>query len=132
MLLLGAAAGWLVLTRPVHRIEGDFLEREDRWVADGWLAEQLSAPVAETRARACIAFSRILGRDSLDELVRLARDPAPSVRTASAFAIGTVLDARLGGGPPPFAGCWAMTSAWWPRAPSKRLASSAARRPPRM
>ena len=101
MLLLGAAAGWLVLTRPVHRIEGDFLEREDRWVADGWLAEQLSAPVAETRARACIAFSRILGRDSLDELVRLARDPAPSVRTASAFAIGTVLDARLGGGPPP-------------------------------
>ncbi len=101
MLLLAAAAGWLVLTRPVHRIEGDFLEREDRGAFDGWLTDQLKAPVAETRARACVALSRILGAQALDHLVLATRDPAPSVRAAAAFAIGSVLDLRLGGGPPP-------------------------------
>lgn len=101
MLLLGAAAAWLVLTRPVHRIEGDFLEREDHGVADKWLEEQLRGPVAETRARAYVALSRIRGRDALDDLVQATADPAPSVRAASAFALGTVLDSRLSGGPPP-------------------------------
>ena len=101
MVLLAAAAGWLVMTRPVHRIEGDFLEREDRGVVDGWLGEQLLGPVAETRARALIAVSRIQGREAVEDLVRATRDPAPSVRAASAFAIGCVLDTRAGGGPPP-------------------------------
>ena len=99
MLLLGAAAGWLVLTRPVHRIEGDFLQREDRSVADAWLLEQLQQPVAETRARAYLALGRIQGRSAAGLLVRGMADPAPSVRAAAAFAAGNVFDARLGGTP---------------------------------
>lgn len=99
MLLLGAAAGWLVLTRPVHRIEGDFLQREDRSVADAWLLEQLQQPVAETRARAFLALGRIQGRSAAGLLVRGMADPAPSVRAAAAFAAGNVFDARLGGTP---------------------------------
>lgn len=99
MLLLGAAAGWLVLTRPVHRIEGDFLQREDRSVADAWLLEQLEQPVAETRARAYLALGRIQGRSAAGLLVRGMADPAPSVRAAAAFAAGNVFDARLGGTP---------------------------------
>lgn len=94
MLLLGAAAAWLVLTRPVHRIEGDFLEREDQRVADEWLLEQLEHPVAEVRARAHTALSRIQGREALDALVLSTADPAPSVRAAAAFALGNVLDIR--------------------------------------
>ncbi len=101
MLLLGTAAGWLVLTRPVHRIEGDFLEREDRGIVDEWLSAQLHAPVAETRARAHVALSRIRGRGALDDLISATQDPAPSVRAASAFAIGSILDVRLGVGTPP-------------------------------
>ena len=99
MALLAAAAGWLVLTRPVHRIEGDFLEREDLRAADGWLLEQLRNPVAEIRARAHLALSRIEGRDSAGQLVQAAADPAPSVRAAAAFGIGNVFDSRLEGGP---------------------------------
>ena len=96
MLLLGAAAAWLVLTRPVHRIEGDFLEREDRQAADEWLLEQLRNPVAELRARAYLAMARIRGADAAGLLARGMRDPAPSVRAMSAFAAGNALDARLG------------------------------------
>ncbi len=101
MLLLGAAAAWLVLTRPVHRIEGDFLEREDRQVADEWLFEQLEHPVAELRARALLAFARIRGRSAVDALVLGMGDPAPSVRARAAFAAGNAFDLRSGGPEPP-------------------------------
>lgn len=101
MTLLALAAGWLVLTRPVHRIEGDFLEREDRRVVDDWLGEQLESPIAETRARAYLALSRIEQRDALERLVQATHDPAPSVRAAAAFAIGNLLDSRLESGPAP-------------------------------
>ena len=101
MLLLAAAAAWLVLTRPVHRIEGDFLEREDRGIADEWLEGQLVHTVAETRARAHLALSRIRGREALPQLVLAMSDPAPSVRAQAAFAAGNVLDERIGGPPPP-------------------------------
>ena len=100
MLLLGAAAGWLVLTRPVHRIEGDFLQREDRSVADSWLLEQIQQPIAETRARAYLALARVQGRSSAGLLVQGMTDPAASVRAAAAFAAGNVFDARLRGAPP--------------------------------
>ena len=101
MLLLGAAAAWLVLTRPVHRIEGDFLEREDQRVADAWLLEQLEHPVAEIRARAHTALARIQGREALDALVHSTADPAPSVRAAAAFALGNILDIRARSAAPP-------------------------------
>ena len=101
MLLLGVAAAWLVLTRPVHRIEGDFLEREDRLVTDTWLLEQLRNPVAEIRARAVLAISRIQGGDALGLLVEAMRDSAPSVRASAAFAVGNVLDSRASGAPVP-------------------------------
>lgn len=110
MLLLGVAAGWLVLTRPVHRIEGDFLQREDRSVADAWLLEQLQQPVAETRARAYLALGRIQGRSAAGLLVRGMADPAASVRAAAAFAAGNVFDARLGGAPPESAVTEALTT----------------------
>ena len=101
MLLLGAAAAWLVLTRPVHRIEGDFLEREDRQVADEWLLENLRHPVAELRARALLAWARVRGRAALDALLQGMRDPAPSVRARAAFATGNAFDPRSGAGDPP-------------------------------
>ena len=95
MALLGAAAGWLVLTRPVHRIEGDFLEREDRQIADEWLGEQLRNPVAEIRARAYLALSRIDRREATAQLLLATQDPAQSVRAAAAFALGNTHDSRL-------------------------------------
>ncbi len=101
MALLAAAASWLILTRPVHRIEGDFLEREDRKLADAWLLKQLQQPIAEQRARAHLALSRIQGRGALDRLVRAMADPAPSVRARAAFATGVVLDVRAGAGAVP-------------------------------
>ena len=101
MLLLGTATAWLVLTRPVHRIEGDFLEREDRLVADPWIFEQLQHSVAEIRARAVLAISRIQGRDALGLLMEAMSDPAPSVRASAAFAVGNVLDSRAIGAPVP-------------------------------
>ena len=51
MILLGVAAGWVLLTRPAYRIEGDFLQREDSRHADGWLTEQMQSSIAEHRAR---------------------------------------------------------------------------------
>lgn len=101
MVLLGTAAGWLVLTRPVHHIEGDFLEREDRAHADSWLEDQLQNPVAEIRARAYLALSRIQRRDAVERLVRATQDPAPSVRAAAAFALGNLLDSRIRDGDVP-------------------------------
>ena len=101
MLLLGGAAAWLVLTRPVHRIEGDFLEREDRRVADDWLLEQIANPVAEIRARALQAVARIEGRAAGVRLLAGMRDPARSVRGRAAFAAGNVYDVRHARTPPP-------------------------------
>ena len=95
-MLLAAAAAWLVLTRPVHRIEGDFLEREDRQVADDWLFEQLRNPVAELRARAFTALARIRGCAASEALADAMRDPAPSVRAQAALATGNAFDTRSG------------------------------------
>lgn len=92
MVLFGIAVGWLVLTRPPHLIEGDFLQREDRRVVDGWLLEQLRNTVAEHRARACLALGRIGNPDTLEVLIRALRDPIPRVRAAAAFAIGEMED----------------------------------------
>ena len=100
MLLLAAAAGWLVLTRPVHRIEGDFLRREDRSAADDWLLDQLRNPIAEIRGRAYLALGRIQGRSAAGLLVQGMADPAPSVRAAAAFAAGNAFDAGLEGASP--------------------------------
>ena len=69
MTLLAFAAGYVFLTRPFHRIEGDFLEREDRRVVDEWLLSQLQTPVAEQRARACLALGRIGDPATLERLL---------------------------------------------------------------
>ncbi len=92
MVLFGIAVGGLVLTRPPHLIEGDFLQREDRRVVDGWLLDQLRNTVAEHRARACLALGRIGNPDTLDVLIRTLQDPIPRVRAAAAFAIGEMED----------------------------------------
>ena len=92
MILLGVAAGWLLLTRPAYRIEGDFLQREDRRHADRWLAEQMQSPIAEHRARACLALGRIGDPETLDLLLSAVEDPIPRVRAAGAFAIGEMED----------------------------------------
>ena len=93
MFLLAVAAGWLLLTRPSYRIEGDFLFHEDeRNTADGWVAEQLRSPVAETRVRACLALGRIGDPASLDSLLEALRDPIPRVRASAAFAVGLIED----------------------------------------
>lgn len=94
MLCLSAAAGWLLLTRPVHHIEGDFLQREDVGVVDDWLIEQLDNPIAEQRARAYLSLARIDGVAAIARLVAALDDPAPSVRVQAAFGIGHVFDAR--------------------------------------
>ena len=88
MVLLGTAAGWLVLTRPAHRIEGDFLAREDRRAVDDWLVERLDSSIAEHRARACRALGRIGDESTLDLLLKALEDPIPRVRAEAAFAIG--------------------------------------------
>jgi HEAT repeat protein/cyclophilin family peptidyl-prolyl cis-trans isomerase len=93
MFLLAVAAGWLLLTRPSYRIEGDFLFREDeRNTSDGWIAEQLRSTVAETRVRACLALGRIGDPASLDLLLEVLHDPIPRVRASAAFAIGLMED----------------------------------------
>ncbi len=94
MTILAAAAGWLILTRPAHRIAGDFMQREDVGCVDDWLLDQLQNPIAEQRARAYLALARIEGPAALDRLVKALNDPAPSVRAQAAFGIGHVLDAR--------------------------------------
>ena len=89
MLLFALAAGWFLLTRPAYRIEGDFLYHEDqRNTADGWLAEQMQSPVAEHRARACLALGRIADPATLNLLLSALRDPIPGVRAAAGFAVG--------------------------------------------
>ena len=103
MLLLSAAAGWLLLTRPTHRIEGDFLQREDRRTVDDWLVEQLVSPIAEYRVRACRALGRIGDESTLGLLLKVLEDPIPRVRAEAAFAIGEMDDrdtrAELGRAP---------------------------------
>ena len=105
MILLASAAAWLLLTRPVHRIEGDFLEREDKRQIDDWLRERIRAPIGDTRRRACIALGRIGDPETLDLLLDATRDPSPRVRAMAAFAIGQIEDsetlARLGRKPDP-------------------------------
>ena len=105
MVLLGAAAMWLLLTRPAHRIEGDFLEREDRRQVDEWLRERMQSPIAENQARACLALGRIGDESTLDLLLEAAKRPAARVRAAAAFAVGEMEDRRtaaeLGGKPGP-------------------------------
>ena len=93
MALLALAAGYLLLTRPTHRVEGDFLEREDRRVVDEWLLSQLQVTIAEQRARAYLALGRIGDPATLPHLLDALNDPAPSVRAAAAFAIGVMEDA---------------------------------------
>ena len=94
MVLLGAAAMWLLLTRPAHRIEGDFLEREDRRQVDEWLREQMRSPIAENRARACLALGRIGDESTLDLLLEAAKSPAARVRASAAFGVGEMEDRR--------------------------------------
>jgi cyclophilin family peptidyl-prolyl cis-trans isomerase/HEAT repeat protein len=94
MALLALAAGYVLLTRPFHRIEGDFLEREDRRAVDDWLRSQLETTVAEQRARACLALGRIGDPATLDLLLKSLRDSAASVRQAAAFAVGVMEDAE--------------------------------------
>ena len=94
MVLLGAAAMWLLLTRPSHRIEGDFLQREDRRQVDEWLREQVQSPIAENQARACLALGRIGDQSTLDLLLEAAKSPAARVRAAAAFAVGEMEDRR--------------------------------------
>jgi len=94
--LLALAAGWLLLTRPTHRIEGDFLLHEDqRDLADGWLEEQRRSSVAENRARACLALGRIGNPSALPGLIEALADPIPRVRAAAAFAIGLLQDREI-------------------------------------
>ncbi len=94
MALLALAAGWLISTRPGHRIEGDFLEREQAGRVDEWLLEQARRnPVAEQRARACLSLGRIGDPAGLPALIDALESPAPSVRAMAAFALGLMEDA---------------------------------------
>ena len=90
MMLLGSAAAWVVLTRPVHRLEGDFLEREDMRQVDDWLRERVRAPIGDTRRRACLALGRIGDPETLGLLLHSTKDPSPRVRAMAAFAIGQI------------------------------------------
>ena len=94
MILLAAAVGWVLLTRPVYRIEGDFLQREDRRYVDAWLIEQTRSPIAEHRSRACLALGRIGDPKTLDLLLSAAEDPTLRVRAAATFAIGEMEDRK--------------------------------------
>ena len=96
MVLLMAAVTWVLLTRPTHRIEGDFLVREDRRVVDGWLVEQMRSSVAEHRVRACLALGRIGDESALRMLYQALKDPIPRVRAQAAFAIGEIEDFETG------------------------------------
>ncbi|MEZ5361241.1 MAG: hypothetical protein R2748_02590 [Bryobacterales bacterium] len=77
MTLLALAAGWLISTRPGHRIEGDFLEREQAFRIDDWLLVQATTnTIAEQRARACLALGRIGDPAGRPALIRR-RSPLP-------------------------------------------------------
>ena len=93
MALLALAAGWLFTSRPGHRIETDFLTREQQRQIDVWLIGQArSNPVAEERARACLALGRIGGNEASARLVEALNDPAESVRAYAAFGLGLIGD----------------------------------------
>jgi HEAT repeat protein/cyclophilin family peptidyl-prolyl cis-trans isomerase len=93
MALLALAAGWLLSTRPGHRIETDFLTREQQRQLDVWLFEQArSNPVAEERARACLTLGRIGGENAAARLIESLNDPAASVRAFAAFGLGLIGD----------------------------------------
>jgi cyclophilin family peptidyl-prolyl cis-trans isomerase/HEAT repeat protein len=93
MALLALAAGWLFSTRPGHRIETDFLTREQQRQLDAWLfAQTRSNTVAEERARACLALGRIGGEGASARLIEALHDPAPSVRAFAAFGLGLIGD----------------------------------------
>ena len=96
MTLLALAAGWLLSTRPGHRIEGDFLEREQALAVDTWLLEQATLnPVAEERARACLALGRIGDPAGRPALIQALEAEAPSVRAMGAFGLGLMEDAEF-------------------------------------
>ena len=93
MALLALAAGWLFTSRPGPRIETDFLTREQQRQIDVWLIGQArSNPVAEERARACLALGRIGGNEASARLVEALNDPAESVRAYAAFGLGLIGD----------------------------------------
>ena len=94
MALLALAAGWLISTRPGHRIEGDFLEREQAGLVDEWLLEQATQnPIAEQKARACLSLGRIGDPKGRPALIAALQSPAPSVRAMGAFGLGLMEDA---------------------------------------
>lgn len=94
MTLLALAAGWLLSTRPGHRIEGDFLEREQAGAVDEWLLEQATKnPIAEQRARACLSLGRIGDPKGRPTLIAALQSPSPSVRAMAAFGLGLMEDA---------------------------------------
>ena len=94
MTLLAMAAGWLLSTRPGHKIEGDFYLREQARAADAWLIGQSRThPVAEIRAHACLSLGRIGGDIARDRLIEALREDSPSVRAAAAFGLGLIEDA---------------------------------------
>lgn len=102
MTLLASAAAWLLSTRPGHRIEGDFLEREQAFEADSWLLNQaVNNTIAEERARAALALGRVGGQVAQDRLVKMLRDSAPSVRANAAFGLGLLGDVAYGATPAP-------------------------------
>ena len=94
MTLLAVAAGWLISTRPGHRIEGDFLEREQAGAVDEWLLEQATSnPIAERRARACLSLGRLGDPKGRPALIQALQSPSPSVRAMGAFGLGLMEDA---------------------------------------
>ena len=91
--LLALAAGWLLSTSPGHRIETDFLAREQQRSLDPWLVDQSrSNTVAEYRARACLALGRIGGDYARTRLLECLKDPIASVRAEAAFGLGLIGD----------------------------------------
>jgi cyclophilin family peptidyl-prolyl cis-trans isomerase/HEAT repeat protein len=93
MALLALAAGWLLSSRPGHRIETDFLTREQQRQLDVWLfGQSRSNTVAEERARACLALGRIGGESATARLIEALNDPAASVRAYAAFGLGLIGD----------------------------------------
>ena len=102
MVLLSLAAGWLLSSRPGHKIEGDFYLREQARQADQFLADQaVQHPIAAFRARACLSLGRIGGPEAEAALIAALRDPAASVRASAAFALGLAQDQNFHSASPP-------------------------------